>query len=164
MRPNAVGPPLAVFDIDGVLADVRHRLHHLEQRPKDWGGFFADLADDPPLPDGLRLAGELATNHDLAYFTGRPEWTRAATQRWLLRHGLPAGPLFMRSWTDRRPARFVKPALLRRLAGDRKVAIVVDDDRQVCDALIRDGWPVQRADWLPTTATLDAAQERDGRT
>jgi hypothetical protein len=25
--------PLAVVDIDGVLADVRHRLHHVKNRP-----------------------------------------------------------------------------------------------------------------------------------
>jgi hypothetical protein len=44
--------PLAVFDIDGVLADVRHRLHLVEGRPKDWDGFFAAAADDPPLTRG----------------------------------------------------------------------------------------------------------------
>ena len=32
--------PLAIFDIDGVVADVRHRLHHLESRPKGWDEFF----------------------------------------------------------------------------------------------------------------------------
>lgn len=156
--------PLAVFDLDGVLADVRHRLHHLQGRRKDWGGFFADLAADPPLVEGVRLAVELAIEHDLVYFTGRPEWTRAMTEDWLGRHGLPTGQLFMRSSADRRPARLVKPALLRRLAADRRVAIVVDDDRLVCDVLIRDGWPVRFADWMPTAPVLDAAQERDGRT
>ena len=33
--------PLAIVDLDGVVADVRHRLHHLEGRRKDWGRFFA---------------------------------------------------------------------------------------------------------------------------
>lgn len=164
MTADALAAPLAVFDIDGVLADVRHRLHHVESRPKNWFRFFADLTEDPPLSDGVELAVRLAADHDLVYFTGRPEWTRADTQDWLTRHALPAGPLFMRSSTDRRPARFVKPALLRRLAREREVAIVVDDDRLVCDVLISEGWPVRYADWMPTTATLDIAQERDGRT
>lgn len=164
MTADPVPRPLAVFDLDGVLADVRHRLHHLERRPKNWGGFFSDLASDPPLAAGLDLAEQLAVDHDLMYFTGRPEWTRKATADWLDRHGLPAGQLFMRSSMDRRPARFVKPALLRRLAAERDVAVVVDDDREVCDALRAEGWPVRHADWMPDAATLDAAQERDGRT
>jgi hypothetical protein len=157
-------PDLAVFDIDGVLADVRHRLHYLEQRPRNWVDFFGTLLDDPPLGDGVTLAGQLAEDHDVAYFTGRPEWTRAATERWLRRHELPAGEVFMRSSFDRRPARLVKPALLRQLARNRQVALVVDDDRLVCDVLIRDGWPVRHADWMPTASVLDAAQEQDGRT
>ena len=36
--------PLAVFDIDGVLADVRHRLHFLQCRPQRWERFFSSAA------------------------------------------------------------------------------------------------------------------------
>ena len=42
--------PIAVLDIDGVLADVRHRLHHLERQPTSWSGFFAAAVSDPLLP------------------------------------------------------------------------------------------------------------------
>ena len=45
--------PLAVVDIDGVLADVGHRLHFLDRRPKDWKGFFAAARTDPPHPEGI---------------------------------------------------------------------------------------------------------------
>ena len=45
--------PIAVIDIDGVLADVRHRLHLVHDRPKDWVAFFAAAPDDPPLETGL---------------------------------------------------------------------------------------------------------------
>ncbi len=48
--------PLAVFDVDGVLADVRHRLRHVERRPKDWDAFFSAAVDDPPLAQGVALA------------------------------------------------------------------------------------------------------------
>lgn len=160
--------PLAVFDVDGVLADVRHRLHHLERRPKNWVAFFAECAGDAPLPDGVRLAVETAEASDVVYLTGRPEWIREATEAWLLRHGLPPGPVYMRPAGERRPARIVKPSLLRRLARGRKVTLVVDDDPLVCDAFERDGWPVRRADWMERTPevgqVLDDAQEREGRT
>ncbi len=41
---------LAVFDMDGVVADVRHRLHHL--RRQNWSRFFAAADADPLLAEG----------------------------------------------------------------------------------------------------------------
>ena len=38
--------PLAVFDIDGVLADVRHRLRHVEGPRKQWDAFFAVVVSE----------------------------------------------------------------------------------------------------------------------
>lgn len=156
--------PLAVIDLDGVVADVRHRLVHVQARPKNWDAFFAGIPADPPLAEGVAVARRLAADHDIVYLTGRPERTRTQTLAWLERHDLPRGELIMRRAGDRRPARVVKPQLLRRLAAGRHVAVVVDDDSEVCAALTRDGWPVLRADWMGDAPDLQAAQERDGRT
>ena len=157
--------PVAVIDLDGVLADVRHRLRHIQDGRKDWDAFFAGIPDDEVLPEGRAVADRLAGDHDIVYLTGRPERTRAATEEWLIRHRLPRGELIMRRDGDRRPARVTKPALLRRYAAaGRRVAAVVDDDPAVCDALEKQGWPVLRADWMGRPASLDRAQERDGRT
>jgi phosphoglycolate phosphatase-like HAD superfamily hydrolase len=156
--------PLAVFDVDGVLADVRHRLRHVESRPKDWDAFFAAAVDDPPLAEGLELARASAEDCEVVYVTGRPERCRRDTVEWFRRHGLPEGRLAMRRPGDRRPARAAKPQLLRELARGRVVAVVVDDDEQVCDAYERDGWRVLRARWMTDSATLFDAQEVEGRT
>lgn len=156
--------PLAVFDIDGVLADVTHRLHFLEHRPKDWDGFFAAAPADPPLAEGVVLAQEAAGDCEVVYVTGRPEQCRRDTVEWLRRHGLPEGRLEMRRGRDRRPARLAKPELLERIARDRVVAVVVDDDAQVCDAYERAGWTVLRATWGLPSPTLTRAQEDSGRT
>lgn len=158
-------PPYAVIDLDGVLADVRHRLHRLESSPKDWEGFFAGIPDDPVLPEGRAVAERLAGDHELVYLTGRPESTRRATEDWLERNGLPRARLIMRRGRDRRPARVTKPSLLRDLTSEgRRVDVVVDDDPQVCEALERGGWPVLRADWMNRSDTLEEAQEDAGRT
>jgi hypothetical protein len=153
-----------------VLADVRHRLHHVEARPKDWDSFFAAMDDDAPLEVGIALAhDQAAAGHDVAYLTGRDESYRALTQAWLDRHGLPAGRLLMRRVGDRRPARVMKPEALRRLARTHRVVAVVDDDVAVVRVLRDTGWPVLHATWM-TEATPDAeqqalfdAQELDGR-
>ncbi|MFL6129939.1 MAG: hypothetical protein ACJ73E_12850 [Mycobacteriales bacterium] len=156
--------PLAVIDIDGVVADVRHRLHLIESRPKRWDEFFDRSADDPPLDTGVALVRELATDHDVVWLTGRPERNRRLTEAWLAAQGLPDGTLLMRRDRDFRPAREAKREQLRRLRADREIAVVVDDDPEVVATLSRDGFPVRLADWLPHSSTLRKAQERDGRT
>jgi phosphoglycolate phosphatase-like HAD superfamily hydrolase len=154
---------VAVFDIDGVVADVRHRLKHLESRPKDWGGFFGAAGDDPPLAAGLALAADLGRQHDLVWLTGRPEWLRPVTTRWLEAQQLPSGELFLRGNGDRRPARLYKLGVLRRLSA-RDIAAFVDDDPEVIEAARQAGYPAVLADWVPRTSELREAQERLGRT
>ena len=156
--------PLAVIDIDGVVADVRHRLPLIERRPKRWDEFFASSADDPPLATGVALVLELAADHDVIWLTGRPERNRALTERWLAEQGLPDGTLLMRRDRDFRPAREAKRDQLRRLRRDREIAVVVDDDPAVVATLTEDGFPVRLADWLPHSSTLRKAQEQEGRT
>lgn len=156
--------PLAVIDIDGVVADVRHRLRFLERRPKDWVRFFAAAPLDPPLPEGLARVSELMVDHEIVYLTGRPERCRQDTLDWLAAHGIGGHPVLMRRNGDHRPARRTKLRHLDRLAARARVAIVVDDDPDVCAALRAAGYPVQHADWMTRPATLHVAQEVEGRT
>ncbi|MDQ1724282.1 MAG: hypothetical protein QOG52_1310, partial [Frankiaceae bacterium] len=157
-------PPLAVIDLDGVVADVRPRLQFVTGRKRDWDAFFAGVGNDEVLPEGRAVVERLAGDHEIVYLTGRPERTRTATEDWLARHRLPRGRLIMRRDGDRRPARVVKPALLRTLARNRRIDVVVDDDADVCAALTAAGWPVLRADWMPAPEALRTAQEQQGRT
>jgi phosphoglycolate phosphatase-like HAD superfamily hydrolase len=153
---------IAVFDIDGVVADVRHRLHHLHPR-NSWSGFFRDAAADPLLDAGARLARDLSERHEIVWLTGRPEWLREVTAEWLRCHELPGTELHMRPDGDYRPARSFKLAVLRGLAA-REVAAFVDDDAEVVTAAEAAGFPAALADWVPRDAALRDAQERLGRT
>jgi hypothetical protein len=153
--------PLAVLDIDGVLADVSARVAHVQRRPKDWAAFFAAMADDPVLPEGRALAHRLAQDHDVVYQTGRPAAYAQVTRDWLDRHGMPAGPVVHRRDGDRRAARVAKTALLRAILRKAPVAVAVDDDEAVCEAYRGLGVHVVRADWAPpATTTLHREQER----
>ena len=168
-RDPAVGPGLgatsvAVLDIDGVLADVTHRRHFLERRPKDWESFFARADDDPPLIQGLELARRLAAEHQIVYLTGRPHRLRAVTQRWLEQHSLPPGPLVMRRGGDYRPARIAKLEIVRAMAAEYSIAVIVDDDPAVVQAMQSAGFAVLLADWGDPGRAVHQAQEQDGRT
>jgi hypothetical protein len=157
---------LAVFDIDGVVADVRHRLHHL-RRPGRWSQFFRAAGEDPLLAEGAALVADLSREHDIVWLTGRPDWLRDTTVAWLTEHGLPGTELHMRPDGDYRPARIFKLGVLRRLE-PRGVAAFVDDDREVIDAALAAGYPAALADWVPRedpySDVLHEAQERYGRT
>ncbi|MFG2137995.1 hypothetical protein [Streptomyces sp. NPDC048650] len=156
--------PLAVFDLDGTLADSGHRQHLLQRTPRDWRAFFKAATEDPPLTQGVALALRSAEDCEVVYLTGRPERCRRDTLDWLARHGLPEGALWMRPHNDRRPARRTKLEILRRIARDREVRHVVDDDELVCDDCEAAGFAVVRARWAAPSATLKDAQERAGRT
>ncbi|CAL9622854.1 LNS2 domain-containing protein [Streptomyces sp. enrichment culture] len=156
--------PLAVFDLDNTLADTAHRQHFLQARPRNWDAFFAAAPQDPPIAEGVALALESAEECEVVYLTGRPERCRRDTLAWLAAHGLPEGRVHMRGNADRRPARFTKLEILRRLARTREVRVLVDDDELVCEDAERAGFTVVRARWATPSAELKVAQEREGRT
>lgn len=158
----------AVVDIDGVLADVRHRLHHVTRQPKDWGAFFAAARRDPPLAEGLETVRRLAEVYTVVYLSGRPEHCRRDTLAWFRKHDLPPGEVHLRREGDRRPARLTKLDVLRRLSREAPVAVLVDDDEDVLAAARAAGFDVLPATWMHEApdehAALRAAQEIDGAT
>jgi phosphoglycolate phosphatase-like HAD superfamily hydrolase len=154
---------IAVFDIDGVVADVRHRLHHIEGGRRRWDAFFRAAGEDLLLPEGAALVADLGRRHDIVWLTGRPEWLRSVTTTWLSAHGLPSDELHLRPNGDYRPAPRYKVDVLRRLS-DRGIAAVVDDDELVVDSAAAAGFPTVLADWVPRAGSLRRAQDRDGRT
>ncbi len=80
--------------------------------------------------------------------------------------------MVLRQSGDRRPARLVKVGELRRIARARPVAVLVDDDADVCAAARSAGFTAFEATWgtvdgsgdTGANRTLHDAQEHDGRT
>lgn len=168
MGGSAERRPLAIVDIDGVLADVRHRLHHIESRPKHWDAFFAAAVDDELHPEGAALVERLSADHEIVFLTGRPEHLADDTTTWLESHGLGGHRLVMRPAGDRGPAPQLKVRILRMLARGRDVAVVVDDDPLVIDAMEAAGYATLLAEWEPRRRSgeraLRDAQDVEGRT
>jgi phosphoglycolate phosphatase-like HAD superfamily hydrolase len=155
--------PLAVFDIDGVVADVRHRLHHIEGGQRDWRAFHRAAVHDPPLAEGLALVAELGREHRVVWLSGRPEWARRLTRDWLAGHELPSAEIHLRGERDWRPAPVFKLDVLRRLRAAEPVAAFIDDDSAVIDAAVQAGLPAVLADWVSRSDSLREAQDRLGR-
>ena len=107
--------PLAVFDIDGVLADARHREHHVRGRPKDWDAFFAEVGGDAVIEQGRALLLSAVDEHEVVLLSGRPERCRADTTTWLARNGFSPMRIVLRPDDDHRPAADLKADLVRQI-------------------------------------------------
>lgn len=121
-----------IFDIDGVLADNRHRLHLISKEKQDWDSFFAELSNDEPFHNVIRLYNALLPAHNIIICTGRPEEHRARTRIWLNRHSVVNwDEMMMRPTGDYRPAVEVKREMLYRILNNperKDIAFVFEDE------------------------------------
>lgn len=127
-----------VFDLDGTLADLSHRLHHIQKEPKDWRAFFAEVGKDAPIPHMIELWFDLAFNPPRVIVSGRSDECRDATKRWLDYHGLTPSALYMRKAGDHRPDYVVKRELLDQMRADGWEPIMAFDDRDQVVKMWRD--------------------------
>ena len=84
---------LVVFDIDGTLANIEHRLDYVRSKPKNWKAFDAGIPNDKlnePVAEvlySLRSAGSGNMNK-IIFASGRNERSRSATIDWLKKYSL----------------------------------------------------------------------------
>lgn len=128
-----------IVDIDGTLANVEHRLHHIQgEGKKDWDAFFADCANDAPImPVCVLVRALMMTNHTIIFCTGRPAKWRRVTTEWLFRHVAPPNRLFMRADNDHRPDTVIKQEMLERMRNAGLNPILAIDDRKDVVAMWR---------------------------
>jgi hypothetical protein len=154
---------IAYFDLDGTLADRRHRSsYYLPDGRVDWAQVYApeNVIKDPLLDTGYAHYQQLAAEGaEIYYLTARKERNRPATAQWLADHGFPAERLVMKPDTEARHGSVWKLAWLETLIAERGqeglTIVVIDNSTQLLADLNRrarkDCWPVETilADWLP---------------
>ena len=102
---------LYIFDIDGVVADITHRLHYM--REKNYEKFYSDeeLAKDEEIASGIDLVNRLFESDDsfVMFMTGRPKSSDEATWKWLNEHKVKHSQMgLFRADGDYRPSPIVK--------------------------------------------------------
>lgn len=132
-----------IFDIDGTLANLDHRLHHLP----NWDKFFAEMHNDTPIPEIKWLANQLAAMSDMSspendycvlIVSARPDNYRDVTENWLLKHGIDYHRLYMRKAGDFRKDSIVKKEILQQITEDGFEPFLVIDDRAQVVAMWRE--------------------------
>lgn len=139
-----------VFDLDGTLADISHRVHFVRgtQKP-DWDAFFAACVDDMPHLHVIEtFKAHIDAGHKVRVWSARSAVVRRETEEWLLRHGIdPCFLQHMRAERDNTPDATLKRYWLHQEAV--KPDIVYDDRQRVVDMWRAEGVPCFQvvADW-----------------
>lgn len=128
--------PLYIFDLDGTLADCRHRRGLVENGNKLWDQFFeACIYDAPIWPVIHTLYALRDAGAEVWIFSGRSDQVRRKTELWLSNYALPYNNLRMRRAGDRTPDNVLKRQWYDEMSGEDKARLVaVFDDR---DRLVR---------------------------
>lgn len=130
-----------IFDIDGTLADVTDRLHHLEgSNEGKWDRFYKDCGQDKPIDQTVNILNAMwYAGYNILFYSGRTETVRDMTIDWLDNHTAVSrhhieNNLFMRGVEDYRKDYIIKKEWFEKL-GDLKHQIlgVFEDRRQVVD-------------------------------
>lgn len=126
--------PTVIFDIDGTIADIAHRRHHVASDRKDWQLFFSTMKDDTPnQPVVETLNLYCAAKYNIILSSGRPANYRAVTEAWLNKHDIPYDFLFMRKFNDTRPDTIIKQEMYNTYIKPYfPVKCVYDDRPSVC--------------------------------
>lgn len=127
-----------IFDLDGTLADCRHRLHHIKNGNKNWAAFFNEMGKDTAigyvvkLLDLIHLADDSESddyNLSIILCSGRPDSHRAQTEKWLHEMVIYHDLLLMRKTGDFRPDTAVKFEMLKKLREAGYDVLFAVDDR-----------------------------------
>lgn len=127
-----------IFDMDGTLADIAHRRHHVATKPKNWAAFNAALGDDRPNEPIVALARILyRSGLKIIICSGRELVYWNQTVDWLSRHDVPWDHIYMRAAKDYRPDDVIKAELLAKIRTDGFAPLFVVDDRDRVVAMWR---------------------------
>ncbi len=128
---------IVLCDIDGTIADLSHRIHHISNGRRNYDAFHDGCVDDKPIWQIIDLVKALAAQgYHIIFVSGRTDRIREETTRWLLFHELGGYLVYMRSAGDYRKDDIVKRELLHRILEDLKITkgdidFVIDDRNSV---------------------------------
>lgn len=142
--PNRPMYPAVISDLDGTLADVEHRVHHVRRtdgQKKNWRGFFLDMDKDPVIDPVYRILSKFQSdnmeNMNIVFCSGRPDDYKRITQEWLAKTGLRYSGLYMRPRQDNRQDDIIKEIILDFEILTRFKPLFILDDRDQVVAMWR---------------------------
>lgn len=124
-----------VFDLDGTIADITHRVHLVRRAKPDWDAFFAACVDDAPNVPVIRaLQAHLIAGHKVEIWSARSASVRTETEEWLESNLIQPHLLTrMRAVGDNTPDAVLKRHWLTQLHESERPDVVYDDRQRIVD-------------------------------
>jgi len=125
-------PKLAIFDLDGTIADIQHRVPLIQQEKPDWIGFYKACSSDKPkenIIELMRIIHHAGIRVIIA--SGRGAEATAETIMWLGDNHVPYDQLYMRPQDSATPDDILKKIWYTALWRDEDILGVWDDRNKV---------------------------------
>lgn len=121
-----------IVDLDGTLADLAHREHHVRGKKKNWPKFFEGMNLDPINVWCRELIVAMQTQgYRIAIVSGRPDSYASVIREWLKTHDVQYDALHLRREGDYRSDDIVKREILHEHFKKEDILFVVDDRERV---------------------------------
>jgi hypothetical protein len=142
-----------IFDIDGTMANGKHRQPLIRSKPKNWPAYKRLAFDDSVIEPVMRVFHAVRNaGHKTFICSGRSEDERSLTERWLSDKCIinvqdrafesnAVTELYMRSANDHREDSIIKMEILNNIIRPRGYQIlgVFDDRNRVVQAWRKEG-------------------------
>ena len=126
-----------IFDLDGTIADIRHRLNYITGPEKDWDSFFKACVKDRVYKDIAFIIKDLVKANDTEIWivSGRSSKVAKETIDWLNKHWIFFSKLFMRTEGDHRSDADLKEEWLNAIPWNirEKIQCVFEDRTRVVE-------------------------------
>jgi phosphoglycolate phosphatase-like HAD superfamily hydrolase len=59
---------IVIFDLDGTLMNIEHRMHFIKETPKDYHAFYKACSGDTPIPQVVTMFMSVPSKSKITIF------------------------------------------------------------------------------------------------
>ena len=145
-----------VFDLDGTIADIEHRVHFIQNGKKDWDSFLGAVKDDTPKEWVIDIMRLLPIERVLI-FSGRNEVAMNDTVEWLEKYNVPYSEMRMRWHHNFERDELLKPLMAKDYW--ERIRFIADDRQRVVDMWREKGFNVLQVEkWEEFDKTMNKVE------
>ena len=126
-----------IIDLDGTLADIKHRRDQLTQN-NDWKKFNSEMHLDRLNLWCKEIIEKFRESHEILIVTGRSQNFSDTTEKWLLKHEVSFNRIFYREAEDYRDDTIIKKEIFENKIEPYFLPLFVVDDRRKVVKMWRD--------------------------
>ena len=143
-QPFASDKKYIILDLDGTIADCKHRLKYINgidgiDGKKNWKDFFRYMGNDTIIESTKQLVDLTYKDYDVVVVTGRPAEYKEVSEKWLKDNNVRYNAIYMRPKGDYRPDYVVKQEIIDLYLEVNKIEMWIDDKEEVINQVRKNG-------------------------